>query len=626
MPQRLPIALLLLLPLLHAPSALAQGANGEASPGIDKIIESWLEPTAKVLTNIIFFSIPVGGNLAIPVVLLILGGTALFLTFHFRFINCRLLGVAFRTVRGRYTRKDDPGQISHFQALATALSATVGLGNIAGVAIAIGLGGPGAVFWMIVMGFLGMTSKFCECTLGVRFRRIDKDGTVHGGGMYYLSAGLRERGFGTLGMVLATLFAIFCIGGALGAGNMFQINQSRELFTYTFGIFEKGGWIFGLVVAVVLGLVIIGGITSIARVTQFLVPFMCVIYLLGAAWVILGHLADVPAAFGIIISNAFSPGAAGGGLLGGIIVGIQRAVFSNEAGVGSAPIAHSAVRTRKPASEGIVALIEPFVDTVIVCTATAMVIILTGFWNIDGRVKDTLEGHAGIGEETVVATLEPGTPVSLSEWYKYQDGAIPNGNQTPNEGWSRTEFEKKDPDATTFHAEPSDEAPEVKIANPLLVEIWTRVTPKGRTESYYVKRLPKQDSPFDSGSDKGIWRTAQGFQDVIGWFPYALCFIALLFAFSTMISWSYYGEQAVGFLCGNNPSVTLAYRIVFCLAVILGSAAKLDSVLDISDALYFGMVVPNLIGVYLLLPVVRKELASYIKHTGDTDAGKTGAE
>ena len=425
----------LLAPLLLILLAFVQTASAQEVPkSIDQRIDDLIEPVADMLMSVVFFSIPVGADMSIPIVLILLAGTALFLTVYFGFVNCRLLGVSVRTIRGRYSSPGDPGQITHFQALATALSATVGLGNIAGVAIAIGLGGPGAVLWMVLMGFFGMTSKFCECTLGVRYRRIDKDGTVHGGAMYYLSRGLRERGLEGLGSVLAALFAIFCIGGALGAGNMFQINQSKELFNETFGLFSDHGWIFGLLVAIALGAVIIGGIVWIARVTQFLVPFMCILYLLASATVILVNIADVPAAFRTILDSAFSGEAAAGGAVGALIVGIQRAVFSNEAGVGSAPIAHSSVKTRKPASEGLVALLEPFIDTVLVCTATALVIVLTGFGTVNARVGNSpLAVHDQIGSSTASSTIEAGTMVTLdgTAWCLVQEEA------EGSEGWAR---------------------------------------------------------------------------------------------------------------------------------------------------------------------------------------------
>ncbi len=339
-------------------------------------IDGWLEPIAKAADSAIFYSFNVGSQ-SLPIILVILGGTAIFLTIYFKFINLTSVGLAIRTARGKYTDPDSPGQITHFQALTAALSATVGLGNIAGVAVAIGMGGPGATFWMILMGLCGMTTKFCECTLGVKYREIDENGKVHGGAMYYLSRGLKEKGLGGIGAVLAVFFAVMCIGGALGAGNMFQVNQATNQVVSSFEIFDGEGekiW-FGVILAVAVGLVIIGGIVAIARVTSFLVPFMCGIYLIVAFVIIGTNLDQVGSALQMIVQGAFTPMAVGGGIVGVLIQGIKRAAFSNEAGVGSAPIAHSAVKTKKPASEGLVALLEPFTDTVVVCTMTALSLI-----------------------------------------------------------------------------------------------------------------------------------------------------------------------------------------------------------------------------------------------------------
>ncbi|MEO0414066.1 MAG: alanine/glycine:cation symporter family protein, partial [Verrucomicrobiota bacterium] len=400
-----------------------------------------------------------------------------------------------------------PTEASRFQALSAALSATVGLGNIAGVAIAICLGGPGAAFWMILMGFFGMTSKFCECTLGVKYRKINPDGSVAGGAMYYLSRGLAERGLGGLGKVLAVFFALMCIGGALGAGNMFQVNQAYIQFSETTGLLKGQGWVFGLIVAILVGAVIIFGIKGIAKVTSKLVPFMCIIYLVAALVVILMNIGGLPAVIGRIFTEAFAPTAVAGGLVGVLIQGIKRAAFSNEAGVGSAPIAHAAVKTDKPASEGLVALLEPFIDTVIVCTMTACVILITG----------TYDAYAG------------------------QDN-----------GW-----------------------------------VW------------------------------GVKITSEAFADAIPFFPWVLMLAVVLFAFSTMISWSYYGEKAITYLAGENKGVMIAYRLIFCTCTVIGASASLGNVLRLSDAMFFAMVIPNLIGIYLMLPVVKGELNSFIKSAND---------
>ena len=552
-----------------------QPVNAESSITIDQKIDEILEPAAGFAESIVFWSIPIGDGKAIPLVLVILGSTALFLTIYFRFINFRAIGVAARTIKGKYTSKDAPGQITHFQALSAALSATVGLGNIAGVAVAIAIGGPGATFWMILVGLCGMTTKFTECTLGVKFRKVDEDGSTRGGAMYYLRDGLKERGFEFLGKILAVLFAVFCIAGALGAGNMFQANQAHEQFSNTFGILEQG-WQFGLLVALLVGVVIIGGIVWIARVTSFLVPFMCAGYMLAAISVLIVNVGEIPASISLIFTEAFSGSAAVGGVIGAIIQGIKRGVFSNEAGVGSAPIAHSAVKTDRPASEGLVALLEPFIDTVVVCTMTALVIISSGMWNVkaDAMYEINLVDKAGSGK--VITTVDEGTKFNLTG----KKGSNPN----PVTG---------DP----------DEWQEVKVFNKDLTG-WVK----------------SEDLKMRNGD--GIWLTSEAFATVIGWFPYVLSIAVFLFAFSTMISWSYYAEQAVIYLFGKNNMGIITFKFIYCLFIVLGAAASLGNVIRLADALFFCMVVPNLIGVYFLLKVVKVELSSYLKHVKAVDEVK----
>lgn len=437
-------------------------------------------------------------QISIPIVLIWLILGAIVFTFYFRFVNVRRFKLAIDVVRGKYTDPKESGEVSHFQALTTALSATVGLGNIAGVAIAISLGGPGATFWMILAGILGMSSKFVECTLGVKYRKIDERGVVHGGPMYYLSEGLRLRGLGGLGKVLAAFFAIMCIGGSFGGGNMFQVNQAYQIFNTRFPIVGLSeGWIFGIVMAVLVALVIIGGIRSIARVTDKIVPFMVAIYVIAALIIIFGHIDEVPQTFALIFNSAFTSSAVAGGFIGVLIQGFRRAAFSNEAGIGSAPIAHSAVRTENPVSEGLVALLEPFIDTVVVCTMTALVIVITGnYLNTD--VTD------------------------------------------------------------------------------------------------------------------GITITSSSFGDVIAWFPDILAFAVMLFAFSTMISWSYYGLQSWKYLFGKTRVADLSYKVLFCGVIILGAAMDLQPVVGFSDAMIFAMCFPNIFGMYMLMPVVRDELNKYI--------------
>ena len=428
---------------------------------------------------------------------------------------------------------------------------------------------------MCIRDRCGMTTKFTECTLVVKFRKVDEDGSTRGGAMYYLRDGLKERGFEFLGKILAVLFAVFCIAGALGAGNMFQANKAHEQFSNTFGILEQG-WQFGLLVALLVGVVIIGGIVWIARVTSFLVPFMCAGYMLAAISVLIVNVGEIPASISLIFTEAFSGSAAVGGVIGAIIQGIKRGVFSNEAGVGSAPIAHSAVKTDRPASEGLVALLEPFIDTVVVCTMTALVIISSGMWNVkaDAMYEINLVDKAGSGK--VITTVDEGTKFNLTG----KKGSNPN----PVTG---------DP----------DEWQEVKVFNKDLTG-WVK----------------SEDLKMRNGD--GIWLTSEAFATVIGWFPYVLSIAVFLFAFSTMISWSYYAEQAVIYLFGKNNMVIITFKFIYCLFIVLGAAASLGNVIRLADALFFCMVVPNLIGVYFLLKVVKGELSSYLKHVKAVDEVK----
>lgn len=479
----------------------------------------------------IFYEIHFTDTFQIPWVLIVLIGGATYFTIYFKLINITGFLTAIKVVRGKYediekhgadtlygdatpneqeniieTIRDDDadGEVSHFQALTAALSATVGLGNIAGVAVALSIGGPGATFWMIIAGILGMASKFAECTLGVKYRDIGPDGTVYGGPMYYLKKGLLQKGMGGFGKVLAVLFAIFVIGGSFGGGNMFQANQAAAQFVKLFELEGTNGamW-FGAVIAVIVAIVIIGGIKRIAKVTEKIVPFMAGIYVLGALIILGANYMHIGEAFGLIFEGAFSGLGIAGGLVGVMIQGIRRGAFSNEAGVGSAAIAHSAVRTKYPASEGIVALLEPFIDTVVICTMTALVIIITNF---DNNIIDY-----GV---------------------------------------------------------------EIK---------------------------------------EGVELTATAFDSVIPHFSVVLTFAVIMFAFSTMISWSYYGMQGWVYLFGRGKVTELIYKLLFCIFIWVGSAISLGSVIDFSDAMIFAMVVPNIIGVVLLTPVVRKELNRYMK-------------
>ncbi|WP_435235002.1 alanine/glycine:cation symporter family protein [Psychromonas sp. PT13] len=431
-------------------------------------------------------------------------------TFYFLFIQVRAFSHSISLVKGDYSDPDNAGEVSHFQALATALSGTVGLGNIAGVAVAIGIGGPGATFWMILAGLMGMASKFTECTLGVKYRNEYEDGTVSGGPMYYLTKGFAERGLPG-GKFLAILFSIFCILGSLGGGNMFQANQAHHQISGIVGTYP--GWITGVIFAIVVFGVIVGGLKSIAKVTEKVVPFMGILYVGAALIILLMNIDRIGWAFGQIFEGAFTGLGVAGGMVGALIQGFKRAAFSNEAGVGSAAIAHSAVRTNEPITEGFVSLLEPLIDTVIICTMTALVIIITGQLMID-------------------------------------------------------------PDTGLY-----------------LVEGGKIVTENGTS---------------------GVGLTSAAFGSAFSWFPFLLAIAVVLFAFSTMISWSYYGLKAWTYLFGEGKNSELTFKVIFCIFIIIGASANLGPVIDFSDAAIFAMAVVNIFGLYFLMPVVKKELNSYM--------------
>ncbi len=441
----------------------------------------------------------------IPIVVLWLILGAIYFTLRMGFINLRGFGHALKVTRGDYDDPKDEGEVTHFQALASALSATVGLGNIAGVAIAVSIGGPGAVLWMVIAGFLGMSSKFTECTLGQKYRERRPDGRVMGGAMFYLSKGLSELGLARLGKFLALFFAILCIGGSFGGGNTFQVNQSLNALQESVPWLVTHRWVYGLGMTFLVGIVIIGGIKRIAATAEKIVPLMCLIYVIACLFVIATNWERIPWAFTHIVSNAFHPAAGFGGFIGVLVTGFKRSAFSNEAGVGSAAIAHSAAKTEYPIREGIVALLEPFIDTIIVCTMTGLVIVITGAY----------------------------------------DGA----------------------------------------ANP--------------------EYLPYLQSANGAGL------TSQAFSTVISWFPMVLSVAVMLFAFSTMISWSYYGERCWAYLFGDGSS--MVYRVLFLIFTFLGSVITAQNVLDFGDLMILGMAFPNILGVVLLSGGVRRDLDAYMR-------------
>jgi AGCS family alanine or glycine:cation symporter len=475
--------------------------------GIDEFINQSVQPLSSLVSSIVFFSVPILG-VNVPLVVMWLVFAAFYFTFYFRFLNFRGFGHAIKLVTGRYSSDRDPGEISHFQALATAVSGTVGIGNIGGVAVAISVGGPGATFWLIIAGLLGMSTKFIECTLGTLYRHINDDGSVSGGPMYYLEKGFAERSMPGFGKFIGRFYAVGIVIGCLGIGNMFQSNQAYVQFVNVTGgsngsWFADKGWLFGIALALLVGIVIIGGIKSIARVTSKVVPFMAVLYCSSALVIIAMNYEALPYAFQAIISGAFSPEGISGGAIGVMIIGFQRAVFSNEAGIGSAAIAHSAVQTKLPVTEGFVSLLEPFIDTVVICTLTALVIV------------------------------------------------------------------------TTFYYEPG----------------------------------------FNQGLG-GIEMTSAAFARNISWSPYLIAVAGMLFAFSTMIAWAYYGLKGWTYLVGENRWASNSFKLVFCGFVALGCSIQLDAILDFSDAMVFLICIPNIIGLYILAPVVRRELVNYPHRPG----------
>lgn len=349
---------------------------------IDETVETWFAPLTAVLKSVVFFEINLFGQQA-PLIVLWLVAAAAFFTVYMGFINIRGFGHALRIVRGDYSDPKADGEISHFQAVSTAISGTVGIGNIGGVAVAIGIGGPGAAFWMMLAGFLGMSTKLVECTLGVKYRKINPDGSVSGGPMYYLEELMIEKGLPNAGKALGGFYALALVIGCFGIGNMFQSNQAYVQFVNITGgeqsFFAERGWLFGLMMAATVAAVIIGGIRSIAKVASKIVPFMAILYLVSALVILVMSAEFLPGAVALIFSDAFSSQSVAGGMVGALVIGFQRAVFSNEAGIGSASIAHSAVQTEEPASEGLVSLLEPFIDTVVICSLSALVIVATAY-------------------------------------------------------------------------------------------------------------------------------------------------------------------------------------------------------------------------------------------------------
>ncbi len=504
---------------ITAAALAALAAGPAAAQGIDETVNQVFANSTGWFVSLIFSNFP---GTTFPWIVGWLVIAASVFTLYFGFIQLRAFGHAIALVRGDYSDPNDAGEVSHFQALTTALSGTVGLGNIAGVAVAVSIGGPGATFWMILAGLLGMAAKFTECTLGVKYRNEYADGTVSGGPMYYMVKGFAERGLPG-GRILAVMFAIFCILGSFGGGNMFQANQAHAQLINVMG--DYPGWITGVVMAIIVFLVIVGGLKSIASVTEKIVPFMAALYV-GTALIIIGMNYDmIGQAFQQIFAGAFTNDGVVGGAIGALIQGFRRAAFSNEAGIGSAAIAHSAVRTKEPVTEGFVSLLEPFIDTVVICTMTALVIIITGQLIADPTTGMFVLNEAGDQIRTVT----------------------------------------------------------------------------GNT---------------------GVALTSDAFSSAFGWFRYILVVAVVMFAFSTMISWSYYGLKAWTFLFGEGQTKELIFKIIFCLFVVIGASASLGPVIDFSDAMIFAMAIPNIIALYLLMPVVKAEMNRYLGRLKSGDIRK----
>jgi AGCS family alanine or glycine:cation symporter len=470
---------------------------------IDASINQAFEPIAAAINKIVFYSISIGES-ELPLIVVWLIAGALYFTINLKLINIRGFRHAIRIVTGKEDKAEKaPGEVSHFQALTTAVSGTVGVGNITHVAVAISIGGPGATFWLIVAGFLGMASKFVECTLGVKYRQINADGSVSGGPMFYMDKGLAALNMPRLGKAMAWYYAICIILGCLGIGCMFQANQAYVQFVNVTGgdasPFAARGWLFGAILAVLTALVIIGGIKSIARVTSKLVPFMALLYV-GTACVVIGvNFTAVPSALASIVTNAFRPESVAGGMIAVLILGFRRAAFSNEAGIGSSAIAHAAVKTDEPITQGFVAMLEPFIDTVVICTITALVIILT-------------------------------------------------------------------------------------VYDPALI---------------------------NDGTISGVELTSSAFASVLPWFPNVLAVVIMLFAYSTMISWSYYGLEGFIYVFGHNRWSKIVFNTMFCLFIVVGCTMQLSAILDFSDSMVFAMALANILALYLLGPGVKRDLTVY---------------
>ncbi|MBQ8847634.1 MAG: alanine:cation symporter family protein [Candidatus Gastranaerophilales bacterium] len=478
-------------------------ANSAKAANVDEFIDTYIAPFSDKIADIIFFPINFFGN-EVPAIIFWILFAGIFFTIYFKGISVWGFKHAIEVVsKPAEKTADGCGEVSSFQALATALSGTIGIGSIAGVAISISIGGPGAAFWIFVGALLGMSIKFVEATLAVKYRRFNEDGSVSGGPMHYIAHGLTRRKMRWLGQPLSVIFAILCIGGGITGGNMIQINQTAHQIIFITGkeasFFHNNAWIIGLVAAILIGLVIVGGIKGIAKVTTILTPSMCALYIISGTIVILANFVNIPSAIALIIREAFHPTAVAGGVFGTIIIGLRRSVQSNEAGTGAAAIVYAAAQTKEAVSQGFVALLETFL-TGVLCLFTSFAIVFSG-----------------VLQNTQI------------------------------------------------------------------------------------------------GQISGIELASNAFQSVIPFFPIILSIIAVMFAMSTLISWAYYGQKAWTFLFGEGKKRVLAFNLIYCLFIVIGSAMNVKSIIEITDAMMIAMCIPNVIALYILCPEVKRDLIDYIK-------------
>jgi len=556
-----------------------------------------------------------------PLIVIVLLIGALTFSIYFRFINFRGFRHSIDVIRGKYDNPNDIGQINHFQALTSALSGTIGLGNIAGVALAVTLGGPGAVFWMMFIAIFSMSAKFVSGSLSQIYRKVNNDGTIDGGPMYYLDIGLSEIGRPKLGKILGTIYAVFIIGGALGGGNMFQSNQSFALLKQEFPILDGYGALYGLFLAVLVGMVIIGGISRIGKATEKIVPIMVAIYVSASLYIIFSNISQIPSVINTIVSEAFNPSAIyAGGFVGVMVTGIRRAVFSNEGGVGSASIAHAAAKTDEPIREGIVAMIGPFIDTIVICFMTASVILITKDENKDYKIYNkNLEYNLLKTEKEKY--IDKKLSLYDSHLYDMLDGNINDINKD------------------RFVLEMNN------MISPINMQM-TRISEELNTLGFYFAETFSDfnlNGQYDQGEDfidcdrlsmicegdinwdpkkhgNGLWDnetkkvdgaplTSSAFGSQISWFTTILTIIVFLFAYSTLISWYYYGDKSWKYLFGSDS--VIIFKLIYLGCVILGAVTSLSNVIEFSDLMILSCAFPNIIGCMFLIPKIRKELMEY---------------